>query len=110
LGSYAVAECQLLPNVEHRQSRYLVNGAENSHRPIRRRERQMQHFKSSNQAQDFLSAHSFIYGQFHPRRHRLAAHAFRTVRSEAFLTWQQDGEWHHPRGVSAMMAMPTDRS
>ena len=55
----------------------------------------MQHFKSSNQAQDFLSAHSFIYGPFHPRRHRLAAHAFRTVRSEAFLTWQQDGEWHY---------------
>jgi hypothetical protein len=40
-------------------SRYLNNRAENSHRPTRRRERQMQRFKSSRHAQDFLSAHSF---------------------------------------------------
>jgi hypothetical protein len=26
----------------------------------------MQRFKSSRQAQDFLSAHAFIYGHFHP--------------------------------------------
>ena len=60
LRSYGVAHRQLLPNVEHRQSRYLNNRAENSHRPTRRRERHMQRFKSSRQAQDFLSAHTFI--------------------------------------------------
>jgi putative transposase len=49
LGSYGVAQRRLLPNVEHRQSRYLNNRAENSHRPTRRRERQMQRFKSSGQ-------------------------------------------------------------
>jgi len=32
-----------------------------SHRPTRRRERQMQRFKSSGQAQDFLSAHAIIW-------------------------------------------------
>jgi putative transposase len=52
LLSYGVAQRQLLPGVEHRQSRYLNNRAENSHRPTRRRERQMQRFKSSRQAQD----------------------------------------------------------
>src|SRR5947209_1048383 len=36
----------------------LNNRAENSHRPTRRRERQMQRFKWSDQAQQFLSAHS----------------------------------------------------
>jgi len=41
LRSYGVARRQLLPGVEHRQSRYLNNRAENSHRPTRRRERQM---------------------------------------------------------------------
>ena len=51
LRSYGVAQRQLLPGVEHRQSRYLNNRAENSHRPTRRRERQMQRFKSSEQAQ-----------------------------------------------------------
>src|SRR6516165_369522 len=45
LRSYGVARRHLLPNVEHRQSRYLNNRVENSHRPTRRRERQMQRFK-----------------------------------------------------------------
>jgi putative transposase len=48
----------------------------------------MQRFKSSGQAQDFLAAHSFIYGHFHPRRHRLAVNAYRAIRSDAFKTWQ----------------------
>src|SRR5580692_6741272 len=86
LRSYGVAQRQLLPGVEHRQSRYLNNRAENSHRPTRRRERQMQRFKSSRQARDFLSAHSFIYGHFHPRRHQLAACIYRAIRSDAFMS------------------------
>ena len=90
LRSYGVAQRQLLPDVEHRQSRYLNNRAENSHRPTRRRERQMQRFKSSRQAQDFLSAHAFIYGHFHPRRHQLAASAYRQSRSDAFRIWHKD--------------------
>jgi len=90
LRSYGAAKRQMLPNVEHRQSRYLNNRDENSHRPTRRRERQMQRFKSPEQAQDFLSAHSFIYGHFHPRRHLLAANAYRAVRSEAFKIWQSE--------------------
>ena len=90
LRSYGVARRQLLPGVEHRQSRYLNNRAGNSHRPTRRRERQMQRFKSSEQAQDFLSAHSFIYGHFHPRRHQLVAHAHHAIRSEALEVWRQE--------------------
>src|SRR6185312_2286102 len=60
LRSYGVAQRSLLPDIEHRQSRYLNNRAENSHRPTRRRERQMQRFKSLVQVQHFLSAHAFI--------------------------------------------------
>jgi putative transposase len=90
LKSYGAAKHQVFPDVEHRQSRYLNNRAENSHRPTRRRERQMQRFKSPEQAQDFLSAHAFIYGHFHPRRHRLAANAHRAIRSEVFAVWQQE--------------------
>jgi putative transposase len=90
LKSYAVAHRDLLPKVEHRQSRYLNNRAENSHRPTRRRERQMQRFKSGNQAQAFLSAHAFIHSHFHPRRHLMAAAAYRALRSQAFDIWRQD--------------------
>ena len=90
LRSYGVAQRQILPEVEHRQSRYLNNRAENSHRPTRRRECQMQRFKSPKQAQGFLSAHSFIYGHFRPRRHRLTASVYRTARTEAFINHSLD--------------------
>jgi len=65
LRSCGVAQRHLLPGVEHRQSRYLNNRAENSHRPTRRRERQTQRFKSPEQAQDFLSAHAFMATSIH---------------------------------------------
>ena len=84
LRSYGAAQRALLPEVEHRQSRYLNNRAENSHRPTRRRERQMQRFKSARQAQRFLSAHPFIHGYFHPRRHRTTARIYRSARAIAF--------------------------
>ena len=90
LRSYGVAQRDLLPNVEHRQSRYLNNRAENSHRPTRRRERQMQRLKSSGQAQNFLSAHAFIHGHSHPRRHLMAATNYRAIRSDAFSVWKQE--------------------
>src|ERR1700722_5117338 len=90
LKSYGVAQREVLPKVEHRQSRYLNNRAENSHRPTRRRERQMQRFKSPKQAQHFLSAHAFIHGHFHPRRHLLAATDYRRLRAEAFVVWDQE--------------------
>src|SRR3712207_5864865 len=56
LKSYGAAKREILPGVEHRQSRSLNNRAEVSHQPTRRRERRMQRFKSARQAQRFLSA------------------------------------------------------
>ena len=73
LRSYGAARRAIMPDVGHRTSRYLNNRTENSHRPTRRRERQMQRFKSSAQAQLFLSAHGIIYGHFRPRRHLMTA-------------------------------------
>ena len=90
LRSYGVARRELLPKVEHRQSRYLNNRAENSHRPTRRRERQMQRFKSSGEAKGFLSAHAYIHGHFHPRRHLLTAKSYRAIRGKAFNIWQRE--------------------
>lgn len=46
LGSYAAARRKLMPKVEHRQHKGLNNRAENSHVPIRKRERMMQGFRS----------------------------------------------------------------
>ena len=68
LKSYGVAKREVLLHVEQRDCRYLNNRAENSHRPTRRREPQMQRSRPMRQAQRFLSAHAFISGQFHQRR------------------------------------------
>ena len=90
LRSYGAAQREVLPEVKHRTSRYLNNRAENSHRPTRRRERQMQRFKSAEQAQRFLSSHAMIYGHFRPRRHLMSAARWRRARAEAFPVWRQE--------------------
>ncbi len=41
LRSYGVAHREVMPSVQHRQSKYLNNRAENSHQPTRQRERAM---------------------------------------------------------------------
>jgi DDE domain len=53
LKSYAAGKREILPRVEHRQSRYLNNCAEVSHQPTRRREGQMKRFKSAGHAHRF---------------------------------------------------------
>jgi len=90
LRSYGVAHREVLPEVRHRTSRHLNNRAENSHRPTRRRERQMQRFKSPEQAQRFLAAHALIYGHFRPRRHLMSAGHYRRTRARAFRVWCEE--------------------
>ena len=89
LRSYAAAKRDILPGVEHRQSRYLNNRAEVSHQPTRRQERQMQRFKSARHAQRFLSVHSRIHNHFQLRRHRLTANQHRAARDHAFRVWRK---------------------
>jgi putative transposase len=60
LGSYPAARRRVARSVEHRQSKYLNNRAENSHQPTRQRERAMKRFTSPGHAQRFLSAFSGI--------------------------------------------------
>src|SRR3954447_24786926 len=84
LGSYGAAKREILPGVEHRQSRYLNNRCEASHQPTRRHERHMRRFKSARQAQQFLPTHSRIHNQFQLRRHRLSASEYRMARDRAF--------------------------
>jgi len=89
LGSYAAAKHTILPHVEHRQSKYLNNRIEVSHQPTRRRERQMQRFKSARHAQQFLSTHARIHNHFQLRRHRLNADQHRAARDAAFRSWRE---------------------
>ena len=89
LKSYGAAKREILPGVEHRQSRYLNNRCENSHRPTRQRERRMQGFKSPGHAQRFLSAYGPIAQHFRPRRHLLSASAYRQEMRNRFKSWAE---------------------
>ncbi|WP_327341257.1 IS6 family transposase [Streptomyces europaeiscabiei] len=89
LRSYGAAHREVMPSVEHRQSKYLNNRAENSHQPTRQRERAMKGFRSVSGAQRFLSAFSGISPHFRPRRHLTTAAAHRAEMSIRFAIWEQ---------------------
>jgi len=80
LGSYAAARRQILPTIEHRSHKGLNNRAENSHLPLRRRERAMQGFRSPGGLQRFVTVFSAVRNHFvppRPRRSALATHVHR---------------------------------
>jgi putative transposase len=89
LRSYGAAKREILPGVEHRQHKGLNNQAENSHQPTRLREKKMRRFKSTKQAQRFLSAFGLIAGHFKPRRHRLRAGENRAILQDRFQIWNE---------------------
>ena len=89
LAGYGAATRAVLPGVEHRRHKGLNNRAENSHQPTRRRERQMKRFKSSGQAQRFLSAHDQINNLFHLRRDHVTAVQYRAARAQSFAIWAE---------------------
>lgn len=53
---------------EHTDKKRANNRVENSHLPIRRRERKMQRFKSPGSVQKFLNIHSATYNNFYLQR------------------------------------------
>ena len=93
LASYGAAKREIMPGIEHRQHKGLNNGAENSHQPTRRRERQMKQFKSAGQAQRFLSAHDQINNLFKLRRDHVTAQQHRASRTQTFQVWTKSVEW-----------------
>jgi putative transposase len=88
LGSYAAAKRSVMPNVEHRSHKSLNNRAENSHVPIRKRERIMQGFPSWPGLQRFVSTFSAIRNLFVPPRSRRSAFATHLHRLSAMAEWK----------------------
>ena len=89
LASYPPALRRVLPAAEHRRHKGLNNRAENSHRPVRKRERALQRFKSPGHAQRFLEPFSAVCNHFRPRRHLLSADQYRQIRTERFQQWRE---------------------
>ena len=89
LASYPPALRRVLPGVEHRRHKGLNNRAEHSHRPVRKRERVLQRFKSPEHAQRFLEPFSAVHTHFRSRRHLLPADHYRQLRTERFQQWRE---------------------
>jgi putative transposase len=74
---------------QHEQGRRANNRAENSHQPVRRRERKMWGFKSAASAQRFVSVHAAVYNVFNVQRHLISRATLRRFRAAAHCTWIQ---------------------
>ena len=88
LASYGRAKRELAPGIEHRSRKGLNNRAENSHLPLRKRERQMQGFRSAGALQRFTSIFSAVRNLFLPparKRQALSTHLHRLA---AFARWR----------------------
>ncbi len=88
LGSYAAAQRQIMPAVEHRSHKRLNNRAENSHLPLRKRERAMQAFRTPGGLQRFVSVFSAVRNLFVPPRSRRPALATHLHRLNAIAAWK----------------------
>ena len=88
LRSYARARRELGLRARHEQGLPKNNRAENSHQPVRRRERKMQRFKSPGSAQRFLSSQSAVHNTFNVQRHLVSRRTLRLFRAEAMHAWQ----------------------
>lgn len=89
LAGYVPAIKRVLTKTKHPRHKRLNNRAGNSHRPVRKREKAMQRFKSPEQAQRFLETFSAVCNQFRPRRHRLSAERYRQTMGERFQQWRE---------------------
>ena len=88
LPSYGAALKDLGLSRRHDFGGWKNNRAENSHLPVRQRERRMQRFKSAGSAQRFLSTHAAVYNTFNVQRHLISRRTLRQFRSTAMSEWQ----------------------
>lgn len=88
LRSYGAARRQVMPTVEHRSHKGLNNRAENSHLPLRKRERAMQGFRSPGGLQRFLLIFSAVRNLFVPPHSKHSAIVVHLHRLTAIAHWK----------------------
>ncbi|WGF90639.1 IS6 family transposase [Marinivivus vitaminiproducens] len=88
LASYDGARREVAPSLEHRRHKGLNNRAENAHVPVRRRERQMQGFRSPGGLQRFASVFPTVRDLFVPSADKRQALSTHLHRLQAFTHWR----------------------
>src|SRR5271168_4190692 len=91
LRSYGATRAEIGLSARHEQGLRANNRVENSHQPLRRRERKMGRFKSPKSAQRFVSVRATVYNTFNVQRHLISRATHRQFRAEAH------GVWGNPR-------------
>lgn len=91
LKSYGAAMRELgIDAARHETSgRWINNRAENSHLPLRRRERAMLRFRRMRSLQKFAAIHGSVYNHFNHERHLYSRQNFKEHRTAALKEWRQ---------------------
>lgn len=89
LRSYGAA-MKVIGNAGRQETgRWLNNRAENSHLPLRRRERAMLRFRQMRCLQKFASVHSSVHNHFNQERHLYSRDNSKLNRTAALSEWRQ---------------------
>lgn len=89
LGSYKAAMREIGNASRQTTGRWLNNRAENSHQPLRRREKNMGKFRRSKSLQKFAAIQSSVHNHFNLERHFCRRQDFKENRSAALAEWRQ---------------------
>jgi putative transposase len=87
-AAYGAAKREMAPGIEHRRHGGLNNRAEHAHLPLRKRERQMQGFRSAGGLQRFTSVFSAVRNLFVPPASKRPAFSTHLHRLAAFARWR----------------------
>ncbi len=88
LSSYGAAMKEI-GNVDKQETgHWLNNRADNSHKPIKRRERAMLCFRRMGTLQKFVAVHASVQNHFNPERHLYNRSNFKLNRAAALIEWR----------------------
>jgi putative transposase len=89
LDSYRAALRTIGNATCQKTGRWLNNRAENSHQPLRRRERAMQRFRQMRTLQTFAAIHSSVHNHFNQERPLYSRENFKLNRAAVLTEWRE---------------------
>jgi putative transposase len=85
--SYSAAMKEIGNADRQETERWLINRAENSHQPLRRRERAMLRFRRLQTLQKFVAIHASVHNHFNQERYLYNRSNFKLNRAAALTEW-----------------------